>query len=77
MPNEALEKRFELSSIFESSMKRQIEITTVVYSFSKQAVKKIEVIELDEVKKEKMVTLVYGLMVIKSFADIWWSYCIL
>jgi len=42
MPNEALEKRFELSSIFESSMKRQIEITTVVYSFSKQAVKKIE-----------------------------------
>ena len=53
MPNEALEKRFELSSIFESSMKRQIEITTVVYSFSKQAVKKIEVIELDEVKKEK------------------------
>ena len=59
MPNEALEKRFELSSIFESSMKRQIEITTVVYSFSKQAVKKIEVIELDEVKKrKKMVTLV-------------------
>ena len=53
MPNEALEKRFELSSIFESSMKRQIEITTVVYSFSKQAVKKIEVIELDEVKKIK------------------------
>ena len=53
MPNEALEKRFELSSIFESSMKRQIEITTVVYSFSKQAVKKIEVIELDEVKKKK------------------------
>lgn len=41
--DDALHQKYELSSVFEGCSKRQIEITTIVYSFSKQAVKKIEI----------------------------------
>jgi transcriptional enhancer factor len=41
-PNDNLLQKYEIASIFESAKSRQIEITTIVYSFSKQAVKKIQ-----------------------------------
>lgn len=42
-PDDTLHQKYELFSAFESASIRQIEITTIVYSFSKQAVKKIEI----------------------------------
>lgn len=40
--DDSLHQKYELCALFESTVMRQLEITTIVYSFSKQAVKKIE-----------------------------------